>query len=201
MFVKNQTWQVPTLIRVRTQVYGDDAVYRKDVNLKYLNNKSQALWEKLGQEFEKKMPARTKGILRKFYAKQLAVTGMIKKAGVKIMAGSDLGGIWILPGFGLHGEFQELAKAGLTPLEVLQATTLNGAEFLGREAKMGTVEEGKDADLVLLDANPLVDVANLGRIFSVVLNGKYFSKSALQSMKDASVSRFNGNWVVNAQDK
>ena len=82
----------------------------------------------------------------------------------------------------LHQEFRELAAAGLTPLEVLQATTLNGAKFIGREATMGTVEVGKNADLVLLDANPMVDVANLDRIGAVVLRGKYYSRANLDRL-------------------
>jgi imidazolonepropionase-like amidohydrolase len=137
----------------------------------------------MGEEFEMSIPADVVAILQGFYEKQKEVTGMMKEEGVDMLAGSDLGGIWVLPGFGLHQEFEELAGAGFTPLEVLQATTLNGARFLGREATMGSVEEGKEADLVLLDANPLEDVANLHGIAGVVLNGKYFSAADLDEMK------------------
>ena len=108
---------------------------------------------------------------------------MLKRNGVKILAGSDLGGIWVIPGFSLHQEFHELANAGLSPLEVLQATTLNAAEFLHRETTMGTVDQGKDADLVLLDANPIVDVANLDKISAVLVNGRYFPRQSLDKMK------------------
>ncbi len=62
-------------------------------------------------------------------------------------------------------------------------TTLNGAEFLRREATMGTVDEGKNADLVLLDANPIADVANLSKIAAVFLKGKCLSKQALEKLK------------------
>jgi imidazolonepropionase-like amidohydrolase len=77
---------------------------------------------------------------------------------------------------------RELAAAGFSPLEILQATTLNGARFVGREATMGTVEQGKNADLVLLDANPTADVANLDKISAVVLKGKYYSRAALDRL-------------------
>jgi imidazolonepropionase-like amidohydrolase len=66
---------------------------------------------------------------------------------------------------------------------VLQATTLNAAKFLNREATMGSVDEGKNADLVLLDSNPIADVAGLDKIAGVVLKGKYFSSEALSKMK------------------
>jgi imidazolonepropionase-like amidohydrolase len=107
----------------------------------------------------------------------------MKRSGVKMLAGSDLGGIWVIPGVSLHQEFRELAASGLSPLEVLQTTTLNAAEFLRREATMGSVEAGKNADLVLLDANPIDDVANLGKISAVISRGKYFSRAALEMMK------------------
>ena len=91
---------------------------------------------------------------------------------------------WVIPGVSLHQEFRHLAASGLSPLEILQMTTLNGAEFLRRQATMGTVDEGKNADLVLLDANPILDVANLDRISAVFLKGRYFSKQALDKMKN-----------------
>ena len=64
------------------------------------------------------------------------------------------------------------------------------AEFVSRESTMGTVEEGKNADLVLLDANPLADIANLDKISAVVLKGKYFSKAALDKMKSDVATMF-----------
>lgn len=91
-------------------------------------------------------------------------------------------GGWLVPGFSLHQEFAELRAAGLTPLQVLQAATLTGAQFAGREYTPGTVEPGKWADLVLLDANPLEDVRNLGRIASVVLRGRHFPRAKLDRM-------------------
>ena len=106
----------------------------------------------------------------------------MQQAGVKILAGSDLGGGWVIPGFSLHQEFRELAAAGLSPLQVLQATTLNGARFAGREATMGTVEQGKNADLVLLNGNPIADVANLHQVNAVFLRGKYYSRVALDKL-------------------
>lgn len=182
-FVKNVTWQVPTLIRLRTQVYGDDPLYRADPNLIYLDKTTRALWEQLGKDFTSTLPATAVATLRQFYPLQQKVTKMMKQSGVKMLAGSDLGGIWVIPGFGLHQEFRELAASGLSPLEILQMTTLNGAEFMKREASMGTVDAGKNADLVLLDANPIDDAANLSKISAVVLKGKYFSKSALEKLK------------------
>jgi imidazolonepropionase-like amidohydrolase len=99
-----------------------------------------------------------------------------------MLAGSDLGG-WLIHGFSLHQEFHEPVAAGLSPLEILQMTTLNAAEFLGRQSTLGAVEEGKSANLVVLNANPLETVSNLDRISAVLLKGRYFSESALEQLK------------------
>jgi|SRR5471030_2927613 len=100
-----------------------------------------------------------------------------------MLAGSDLGGIWIIPGFSLHQECGELAAAGLSPLQILQMVTWNGAQFLHREASMGTVEVGRNADLVLLDANPLADAVNLSKIAAVILKGKHLSRQDIDDLK------------------
>lgn len=181
-FVENDVSQVPTLIRLRTQDFGGDPLYRDDPNLRYLDPESRAVWARLGEEFEANVAPEAKAALGAFYGLQLAATGLMQDEGVRIMAGSDLGGIWILPGFGLHQEFRELAAAGLSPLEVLQAATLNGAEFLGR-GDIGAVEAGRQADLVLLDANPVEDVAALDSVSGVVVDGTYLSGGDIEAMK------------------
>ena len=181
-FVQNGTWQVPTLIRLRTQNFGADPAYTADPNLKYVAPTTRALWTQLGQQFAA-LPASAVATLQRYYTREKQVTLLMKRAGVPMLAGSDLSGVWLVPGFSLHQEFRELAAAGLTPLEVLQMTTLNGAQFLHRESSMGTVSAGRGANLVLLDANPLADVANLDAISSVVLRGKVFTSADLSKLK------------------
>jgi hypothetical protein len=181
-FAKNQTWQTLTLIRLRTQDWGNDPVYRDDPNLKYVDKTTVALWNKLGDQFAT-LPAAATATLRNYYGLQKRVSRLMQQNGVPILAGSDVGGVWLIAGFSLHQEFHQLADAGLTPLQILQATTSNPAEFLNRQTTMGTVDEGKVADLVLLDSNPVADVSNLDKISGVVLRGKYFSREALERMK------------------
>jgi imidazolonepropionase-like amidohydrolase len=90
--------------------------------------------------------------------------------------------VHVFPGFSLHQELALFVKAGLTPMQTLQTATLNPAKFMGRLADLGTVEKGKLADLVLLDANPLDDIANTRRIRAVVLAGRYFARADLDRM-------------------
>ena len=189
-FVEHDVSQVPTLIRLRTQSFGGDPLYREDPNLRYLDPESRAVWARLGEEFETNVSPENKATLETFYGLQLAATGLMQDEGVRILAGSDLGGIWILPGFGLHQEFRELAAAGLSPLEVLQAATLNGAEFLGR-GDIGAVEAGRQADLVLLDANPLEDVAALDAISGVMVDGTYLSGADIEALKTGVAAAYN----------
>jgi imidazolonepropionase-like amidohydrolase len=99
-----------------------------------------------------------------------------------MMTGTD-GGSMMAPGLTLRQEFAELAKAGLSPLKILQMTTINPAQYLGRQDTMGTVEPGRNADLVVLDANPLDDVQNLHRINAVIRAGTHFSAAELAALK------------------
>jgi imidazolonepropionase-like amidohydrolase len=99
-----------------------------------------------------------------------------------MMTGTD-GGSMAAPGLTLRQKFAELAKAGFSSLKILQMTTINPAQYLGREDAMGTVEPGRNADLVVLDANPLDNVENLHRINAVVRAGTHYSAAELATLK------------------
>ncbi len=189
-FVADRTWQTPTLIRLRTMQFGDDAHYRNDPNLRYVPQQTRALWQELAQQFPTKVSPQTRAMLKRFWALQLKLVKLYEQTGVPMLAGSDAGGNgqWDISGVALHQEFDLLAQAGLAPLTILQMTTLNGAKFLGREASMGSVATGKDANLVVLDGNPVASVRNLHRIAAVIRGGAFYSKEALSRMKAAVVT-------------
>ena len=104
------------------------------------------------------------------------------RAGVPLMTGTDLSIPYTFAGFSLHDELGLFVQAGLTPMEALPPATRNPAVFLGELSSQGTIERGKIANFVLLDANPLENILNTQHIRAVVLNGKYLSKEALQKM-------------------
>ncbi len=104
--------------------------------------------------------------------------------GARIVAGTDAGNPYVIAGFSLHEEFQYMNSVGLTPYQVLLTTTKNAAEMLGYEKRLGTTEAGKDADLVLLDKNPLEDIANTSSIAGVMTKGVWLPKEQLQRMLD-----------------
>jgi imidazolonepropionase-like amidohydrolase len=93
-------------------------------------------------------------------------------AGIPIGAGTDTPIGVSLPGYSLHTELERLVEAGLTPLEAIEAATIRPAEFFSLQDQMGTIEVGRRADLVLLDADPLENIANTRTIVAVVARGK-----------------------------
>ncbi|MBZ9730831.1 amidohydrolase family protein [Salegentibacter sp. JZCK2] len=119
--------------------------------------------------------------------------GPMQNAGVKILAGSDCGAFnsYVYPGESLHGELSALAGAGLTNAQTLRTSIVNGPEFLDLEDKYGSVKEGKVADLLLLEKNPLENLQNLQEITAVVKNGKVINREDLRNMLQ-SVKRQNG---------
>src|SRR5919201_905900 len=106
----------------------------------------------------------------------------MRRAGVEFLAGTDALNPFCFPGFSLHDELALLVSAGLTPMEALQAATRNPARYLGTIDTFGTIEKGKTADLVVLDADPLADIHNTTRIAGVIVGGRYFPKTALDEM-------------------
>jgi imidazolonepropionase-like amidohydrolase len=106
----------------------------------------------------------------------------MQKAGVRILAGTDSPAPFVFPGSSLHDELQLLVEAGLPPLEALRSATKSPAEFLQTTKDLGTIEEGKFADLVLLDANPLDDIRNTRKIRGVILRGKFLDRATLDNL-------------------
>jgi imidazolonepropionase-like amidohydrolase len=179
---RNHTWQCPTLTVLRSTSHLDDATFRNDPRLKYMPAQVKNSWNPATDfRFRERTPEDFE-LARLVYKKQLEIVGMMQRAGVGILAGTDVINPYCFPGFSLHDELVLLVQSGLTPMQALQAATINPARFLGKEKEMGTIEKGKIADLVLLDANPLEEIANTQKIHAVVFNGKLIPKPALQEM-------------------
>ena len=106
----------------------------------------------------------------------------MQRAGVPILAGTDLGNPWIVAGFGLHDELARYVLGGMPPLAALQTATINPARYLGALDSLGTVAAGKIADFLMLDANPLHDIRNVDRIRAVVVNGRFLGRATLDSL-------------------
>ncbi|MCP2339417.1 amidohydrolase family protein [Actinomadura rupiterrae] len=110
--------------------------------------------------------------IREIFEHRKALVGRMHRAGVQVLAGTDTGNPYLVPGFALHEELELLVQSGLTPMQALQAATNRPAQAFGMDAEVGTVEPGKRADLVVLDADPLADIRNTRRIDALVVNGR-----------------------------
>ena len=117
--------------------------------------------------------------LRRQYAREQELAGMLNRAHVAIVAGSDAGDIYSLAGFSIHDELALLVDAGLSTREALRAATTAPAEYLAATDSLGTIAVGKVADLVLLDDNPLVDIRNTRKIRAVIRDGRLHDRAEL----------------------
>ena len=181
-FVKNQTWQVPTLETKWAQTFIDDLFRKSDDRLKYIPQSELQWWSPTKNFFARYRTPEYISFRQRLWQKELELVGAMHRAGVPFMAGTDLGGAYVFPGFSLHHELELLVQAGFTPMEALQTATRNPAIFLGESASQGTIEKGKLANLVLLDANPLEDIRNTQKINAVVINGRFLSRDELNKM-------------------
>jgi hypothetical protein len=176
--IKNRVAVVPTLTLVQGRSTNGDMMAKRTNGLEYLTAGFVKYWMQQSPVFPSEFE-QTFGAAAKFLADK----------GVLILAGTDVNNPFCVPGFGLQQELVNLHQAGLTNLQVLQTATINAARFLYRENDLGTVTSGKLADLLILDENPLLDIQNTQKIYAVVVNGKYLSKSDLKQLLDAQRKR------------
>jgi tetratricopeptide (TPR) repeat protein len=180
-FKKNGTWQCPTLTVLRSLAYRDQASFRDDARLEYMPYRIRGMWAGDNAAIQGKSPEDYAFSKREF-EKDLELVGAMNRAGVDIIAGTDVLNPFCFPGFSLHDELEMYVKAGLSPMEALRTATANPARLLGREKDLGTVETGKLADLVLLDANPLENINNIRKISALVYDGNYYPRETLDGM-------------------
>ncbi len=180
-FVRNGTWQCPTLTVLQAQ--SAEPLPADDPRLQYLSKPLRTQWE-IGyyKNFPPEALAWTVKLKKAEFAESMKIVGLMYRAGVPILAGTDALNPQCFPGFGIHNELALLVDAGLPPLAALQAATRNAAQFMGQLDRRGTIEAGKIADLVLLDKDPLADIHNTRAIQAVVLNGKLFPHPALEAL-------------------
>ena len=116
----------------------------------------------------------------------LSLMPMVAESGVMILAGSDTGAFnsYVYPGDSLHQEMQLMVEAGVPALTALQAATVNGAKWLGQSGKHGTLEVGKVADILILSANPLVDINNTRAIEGMLQGGFYYTGEGLEALRN-----------------
>ncbi|MFE5258601.1 amidohydrolase family protein [Streptomyces coelicoflavus] len=139
-------------------------------------------WDRSARKFSR-LPEATREALQHHWAAQLRLTRTFADAGVPMVAGSDAcGAAGVIPGFGLHDEFDHLAEAGLDPLTILRMTTTEPARFLRKDGAFGRMLPGMPADLVLLDEDPLERHTALHTIAGVMRGGSWWSRADLDAV-------------------
>lgn len=174
---------VPTLVTNYTWDYLKNGSMPSPDWLKYVPQRVTRFWEApnfiLAQLSEKDLAEAQAN-----FDKSIEIVGSMHRAGVSIMAGTDAGVFLrgVIPGISLHSEIALFVKAGFTPLEALRAATLGPARFLKMESTTGSIERGKAADLVLLEANPLEDIRHTEKIVAVIVGGRLHDRRTLDAM-------------------
>lgn len=184
-FKRNDTWQVPTLTVSRMRGHLDDSKVISDPRLAYVDRKSRGRWEDRTLPQKRRWNESHYAMARGVFSAEEHIVGGMYRTGVPLMAGTDAMNPYCFPGFSLHDELVLLVEAGLPPIAALQAATINPARFMRRTADLGTIEAGKEADMVLLRADPLADIHNTKQIEAVWLHGQYFDRVALDGLLEA----------------
>jgi imidazolonepropionase-like amidohydrolase len=182
LFAQHDTWQTPTLRLLGTLLRapgGDVGVGPREFSIDPVPEDS--VWWHVAPPTRARFDA--------LYGNTKAVVGLMHQAHVPFLAGTDTPTAFAIPGFSLHDELARFVVAGFTPMEALQAATRGPALFLGALDSLGTVEPGKRADLLLLDADPLADIHNTRRIRAVVADGRVYDRQQLDGMVAAVAAR------------
>ena len=179
---ENEVIVEPNLVVVESIIFGNQSETKDRLKLEYAPQKLRSLWTSDINPSVSFWSEDDFIAVQKAWPKFLEFIQVLHQKGITITVGSDLGNAWITPGIGFHRELELLVQVGISPLEVLKMATINGAKVLGVSDEIGTIEDGKIANLVILDADPIENISNTKRINKVVYEGELFSQEELGNM-------------------
>jgi imidazolonepropionase-like amidohydrolase len=191
LFNQNHVVAVPTLIWAKRVLPLDANDLPREEALKFIPASIRSKWEQRRNQRIKASTPDDFALRRLLLEKSRDLVSAIRLAHVKLLAGTDAVDAYTLPGLSLHQELEVFVEAGMTPMEALQAATRDAAEFAGKLDILGTVERGKIADLVLLDADPSQTISNTQKIHAVIVGGRLITPAKRQEML-AAIEAFAG---------
>lgn len=180
----SDTWWTPTLQVLRMSALAGNRESREDPRRRYI---PLIFWAGLWQWDADRAVADARhpsgrDVHAELYRLAMDNVRQAHLAGVRIVAGTDSGDTYVFPGFAIHDELAELVRAGLTPMDALRSATIDAARFSGKAREYGSIEAGKVADMILLNANPLTDIRSTGKIAGLFFNGQYLNRAALDEL-------------------
>jgi hypothetical protein len=180
-FVKNGTYLTPTLVVKYVRLYVDEISRQADPRMRYISNTEREDWRPENNMFSKYRTPHYITYQKREYEETLNGIRLAQQLGVQLLAGTDAVAPYTYPGFSLHDELALLVEAGLTPLEALRTATVNPVQCLGVK-DMGSIEPGMKANLLMLEANPALNIANTKKISAVVTRGTLYTRSQLDDL-------------------
>ncbi|MGZ8504060.1 MAG: amidohydrolase family protein [Flavitalea sp.] len=179
---KNNTHIVPTLVTLRGMYFTDDTSFTNDPRLKYMSKETLDYWkEQTTNDLKNNTETDWQNKRKRWQIEQQIMRILIAEK-VPIMAGTDSDNPFAFPGFSLHDEMALYVEFGMKPIEALRSATIIPVKYLKMTDSLGTIAEGKLADLVILEANPLESIKNTKKINTVIANGRVYNKSYIGSI-------------------
>ena len=182
-FARGHVWQTPTMVILYNKTHPEDDSRRQETRLRYMPDLVRRDWKgALAARLRADSATRLARIER--FEDERWLVGAMARHGVPLLAGTDAGVLYSMPGFSLHDELALLVAAGLTPAQALATSTLQVGSYFGGDT-LGVIRTGAVADLLLLEENPLEDITSTSRIGAVVLRGHLYTRQDLDAMLSA----------------
>jgi len=186
--VKNEVTVDPNLVVYESIIFGNKAVTKRRMRLEYATEKQKIQWASDINPTTFIWSDDDFMAVQNVWPKFVEFVRLLHDNGIILTAGSDLINPWITPGVAFHRELELLVDSGIPSSEVIKIATRNGAIVLGILDKAGTIEEGRTANLVIFNADPIMNISNTKEIYSIMFEGKLFSKVELDNMLKAKVN-------------
>ncbi|MBZ5647881.1 MAG: amidohydrolase family protein [Acidobacteriia bacterium] len=179
--LSNRNWQTPTLVQLRFFEQADTNEWERDPRMRFVPAFLRDKWKRQRDDFLKGRSAANLASWKAFFRKNRELLGPMRRDYVHFLAGTD-NGPYAFPGSDLLDELQLLVENGLSPLTALRGATIEAAIAVNRQREYGAIAQGRIADIVFLDGNPLEDIRNVRKISAVVYNGHFYDQRDLDRM-------------------